>query len=51
MLLSCVKQRNGKYEGAISLWQARNSRAFVDRADRRIQAFDPPANLKVVSDV
>lgn len=50
MLLSCYKQRFNKYEGAISLWQTRNSRAFVDRADRRIQAFDPPANLKVVSD-
>jgi hypothetical protein len=50
MLLSCVKQRNGKYEGAISLWQTRGSRAFVDRADRKILAFDPPANLKVVSD-
>jgi hypothetical protein len=59
MLLSTVKQRNGKYEGGISLWQVGrrtmdgwvSCRAFVDRADRKIQAFDPPANLKVVSDV
>lgn len=50
MLFSCYKQRNGKYEGSISLWQTRKSRAFVDRADRKILAFDPPANLKVVSD-
>lgn len=58
MLLSCVKQRNGKYEGAISLWQAGHTkmdrwvscRAFVDRADRKIKAFDPPADLKVVGD-
>jgi len=58
MLLSCVKQRNGKYEGAISLWQVGHRgmngwvscRAFIDRADRKILAFEPPANLKVVGD-
>ena len=58
MLLSCVKQRNGKYEGAVSLWQAGHTdmdrwvscRAFVDREDRKIQPFDPPADLKVVGD-
>lgn len=50
MLLSCVKQRNGRYESAIALWQAANCRAFVARADRKIAPFDPPADLKVVGD-
>ncbi len=42
MLLSCVKQRNGRYESAIALWQAANCRAFVARADRKIAPFDSP---------
>lgn len=42
MLFTVHKQRNGKYEGSIALWQAKKSRAFVARQDRKIHAFDPP---------
>ena len=48
MLLTIAKQRNGKYEGSIFLWQTRKSRAFVDRQDRKIKPLDLPADLKVV---
>ena len=50
MVLSVQKQRNGKFEGSISLWQTRNSRAFVDNKHRRIERFYPegykPSNVR-----